>query len=288
MSQYPHVYCYWPNMDLFHCDAVWTEQLSVTPPQYEVRFGVVTWPPGPQLGRDYEPASYYAVDLGQPEPSPYCLSRGGYGNFDSWNADTSGSVLSYQLPYLDPRMVYKLRAILYHPGKDTWDIALRCDSGPQHRVHVGPNVPDTFWLEVPKELYRDARIAVDIARVSGDYVSLAGLKLYQLEPEPDGREGVQSAAGVPNTRLLTCTPNPLGRATTISYELASAGPVAITVHDVSGRLVRRIESGSRSAGAQAVTWDGTDDRGRAVPAGVYFVRFNANGETASRRVTLVR
>jgi flagellar hook assembly protein FlgD len=90
------------------------------------------------------------------------------------------------------------------------------------------------------------------------------------------------------TRLRGCTPNPLGRATTVSYELAHGGSVALSVHDVSGRLVRRLEDGYRSAGPHAVKWNGTDGHGRAVPAGVYFVRFSANGVTQSRRLTLVR
>jgi len=289
MSQYPHVYCYWPNMTAFKCDAVWTEQLSVTPPLYEVRFGVVTWPPGPQMGRGYEPASYYAAELGLPEPSPYCLSRGGHSKFDSWDTDTSGTVLSYRLLYLNPRMVYNLRAIMYHQGKETWDVDLRCDSGPWHRVHVGPNVPDTLWLQVPKALYKnDARIVVEVARVNGDYVSLAQLKLFQLEPESNGHEGVQGTAGVLRACLLNCAPNPFSRMATVSYELRQAGPVALTVHDVSGRLVRRLESGYRSPGRHEASWNATDDHGRRMPAGIYFLRFSAGGQASSRRVTLMR
>jgi hypothetical protein len=288
MSRYSHVYCYFPTMTSFTCDAVWTEQVPVSPPKYEVRFGTRQWSPLSLAGGDGELASYYEVKLGQPTPSPYCLSRGGYGNFDSWNADTSVSALSYQLPYLDPRMVYMLRAILYHKGKESWDADVRCDSGPWHRIRVGQNAPDTFWLQVPKALYKDGRIVVDVARASGDYVSLAGLKLYQLEPKPDGREGVQSLAVVLGTRLLTCAPNPLGRATTVSYELGRGGTVALSVHDVSGRLVRRLESGYRSPGKYEVDWNATDDHGRRMPAGVYFLRFSAGGQASSRRVTLVR
>ncbi len=105
-----------------------------------------------------------------------------------------------------------------------------------------------------------------------------------------GFSGVQGAgtAGALPTRLLSCTPNPFGRATAISYQVGCAGPVALTVHDVSGRLVRRLESGLRPAGKYVARWDGADGRGRTVPAGVYFVRLNTNGETSSRRVTLIR
>jgi len=85
----------------------------------------------------------------------------------------------------------------------------------------------------------------DVVRVTGDYVSLAGLKLFQIEPEPDGREGVQSTSGVLRTRLLNCAPSPFSRMAAVSYELGQAGSVELTVRDVSGRLVRRLESGYR-------------------------------------------
>lgn len=290
MSRYPHVDCYWPSMQTFKCNAVWTEQLSATPPRYEVRFGTRQWGSfGFADGGDYEPATYYAAELGQPEPSPYCSSRGGYAKFESWDADTSGTLLTYRLPYLDPRRTYRLRAVIYHEGKESWSADLRCDSGAWHRVHVGPSVPDTLWLQVPKALYRnDACIVVEVARVKGDYVSLAQLKLFQLEPESYGHEGVQSTAGVPRTRLLNCAPNPFSRMAAVSYELAQAGPVALTVHDVSGRLVRRLESGYRSSGKHEVSWNATDDHGRRMPGGVYFLRFSAGGQASSRRVTLMR
>ena len=245
---------------------------------------------GPGPHGDYEPASYYAAELGQPKQSPYCLSRGGYAQFESWNTDTSATGLTYQLPYLDPRRVYKLRAVLYHEGDGTWKAALRCDSGPWFHVKVAPRVPETVWVQVPKRMYnRDARIIVELARVTGGYVSLAKLKLFQVEEQP-GDEGVQSwGTGMTFvTRLRGCTPNPFARGTSVNYELAQYGTVELTVHDVSGRMVSRLESGPRQRGFHAVRWDGTDGRGRVLPAGVYFVRFSAGGKVSTGRVTLIR
>jgi len=241
--------------------------------------------------KDYEAGLYYAADLGRPEQSPYCLSRGGYAEFESWLVDTSATGLTYQLPYLDPRRSYKLCAILYHEGDSTWNAQVRCDSGPWHRVRVEPGVPDTFWLQVPKTLYkRDARIIAEVARVTGGYVSLAKLKLFQIEELTGEDGGVQSAGptGMLVTGLRRFTPNPFARTTAINYELACSGPVALTVHDVSGRLVRRLEAGPRSVGRHDARWDGTDVRGRRVPAGVYFVRLSADGKVMTGRLTLVR
>ena len=76
--------------------------------------------------------------------------------------------------------------------------------------------------------------------------------------------------------------------TPVNYELAQYGPVELTVHDVSGRLVRRLESGPRQRGFHSVRWDGADGRGRAAPAGVYFVRYSAGGTSSTGRLTLVR
>ncbi|MBN2465257.1 T9SS type A sorting domain-containing protein [candidate division WOR-3 bacterium] len=90
------------------------------------------------------------------------------------------------------------------------------------------------------------------------------------------------------TRLLGCMPNPFDRTTAINYQLGSAGSVALTLHDVAGRAVRRLACGPQPAGFHSVVWNGKDDRGRALPAGVYFCRMQSGSTTESRRVTLVR
>jgi hypothetical protein len=234
---------------------------------------------------------YYAAALGQPEQSPYCLSRGGFAQFESWNADTSATGLTYRLPYLDPPRMYQLCAVIYHEGKKSWSANVRCDSGDWTLVRSEPGVPETLWLKVPRHLYkRDARIILELARVTGDYVSLAKLKLFQIEEEPGRHGGVQSwGSGMTFvTRLRGCTPNPFAKGTSVNYELAQYGPVDLTIHDVSGRLVRMLESGPRQRGFRAVRWDGTDGRGHVVPAGVYFVRLSAGGRSSTGRLTLVR
>jgi len=144
---------------------------------------------------------------------------------------------------------------------------------------------------VPKHLYkRDARIILELERATGDYVSLAKLKLFQIEEETGGDGDVQSFGSDRKfiTRLRGCTPNPFAKGTSVNYELARYGLVSLTVHDVSGRLVRRLESGPRQKGIHAVRWDGSDGRGNALPAGVYFVRYSAGGAVSTGRLTLIR
>jgi flagellar hook assembly protein FlgD len=62
------------------------------------------------------------------------------------------------------------------------------------------------------------------------------------------------------------------------------GPFQIEIYDPSGRLVRRILSDATTTGIGAVTWDGRNEAGTRVSAGVYFCRLVAAGETVSERV----
>jgi len=51
-----------------------------------------------------------------------------------------------------------------------------------------------------------------------------------------------------------------------------AARTELSLFDVSGRLVRRLDSGVFESGYRSVTWDGRDAHGRRVAAGLYFLR----------------
>jgi hypothetical protein len=54
--------------------------------------------------------------------------------------------------------------------------------------------------------------------------------------------------------------------------IAKTGRVQVYVYDVAGRRVRMLADRVFPAGEQTLTWDGTDDGGRKLSRGVYFVR----------------
>jgi len=85
--------------------------------------------------------------------------------------------------------------------------------------------------------------------------------------------GVEQAPGL--TMSLLSYPNPFNPRTTIRFELDVAGVVGLKVVDPAGRAVRSLLSGELPAGRQEVDWNGLDDEGRAVAAGVYLVVLDA-------------
>jgi len=88
--------------------------------------------------------------------------------------------------------------------------------------------------------------------------------------------------------LYPSIPNPARGSCFIRYALPEPSQVTLRIYDVSGRLVRELEKGMRSAGANSVRWDGRDESGRPVAGGVYFYRLEAGGFTRTRSVVLLR
>lgn len=67
-----------------------------------------------------------------------------------------------------------------------------------------------------------------------------------------------------------------GKASAASFQLPlDAKEVLVGIFDSSGRLVRTMDLGSQSAGSQSLVWDGKDDKGNAVPDGLYAFQVEA-------------
>jgi hypothetical protein len=62
------------------------------------------------------------------------------------------------------------------------------------------------------------------------------------------------------------------------------GPARVTVSDARGRRVRLLLDGEATPGTRELSWDGRDDWGQTVPAGLYFVQAEAGGSRAGFKV----
>jgi hypothetical protein len=98
------------------------------------------------------------------------------------------------------------------------------------------------------------------------------------------------ASTVPRSgATLTAAPNPFNPATTLRFRTGAAGAVRLTVYDARGRQVRMLVNQQLSAGEHAARWDGRDDAGRAVAAGVYLARVTASsGEATTAKLMLAK
>jgi len=83
-------------------------------------------------------------------------------------------------------------------------------------------------------------------------------------------------------------PNPFNPSTAIAYQVGRKTRVLLELFDVLGRKVRTLVDGEQITGRYVARWDGKNDRGIPVTAGVYVCRIRAEGYSAARKMILVR
>jgi hypothetical protein len=79
-------------------------------------------------------------------------------------------------------------------------------------------------------------------------------------------------------------PNPSTGDATFAVRLTTAARLRVEILDLRGRIVAVPWSGPRGPGSHAVSWNGRDRDGHAVPPGIYLVRAAAAGRSATRRI----
>jgi hypothetical protein len=92
----------------------------------------------------------------------------------------------------------------------------------------------------------------------------------------------------PAVNVAAIRPNPTAGATEISFVLAADARTRVVIYGVRGERVRTLLDGEHPAGAHSLRWDGRDASGRFVAPGIYVVRFEAPGWSATRRIAVVR
>jgi hypothetical protein len=112
----------------------------------------------------------------------------------------------------------------------------------------------------------------DLAGIGFDYVG--------IEEEP-GAGQVAVFGFAPNMSTLNKD------RVSIFYTTTAPSHVSLKVYDNTGRLVRTLVDTQQPAGEKSVLWDNRDVNKRMVANGVYFLKLEAEGKTAVRKLILV-
>jgi hypothetical protein len=88
--------------------------------------------------------------------------------------------------------------------------------------------------------------------------------------------------------LLRTAPNPFRTIVDVNYHLPVAGRIRLDVYDVAGRRVKTLVDGDRGPGWHSESWDGRDERDKALPSGVYFLIMEDGREKVGKKCMLIR
>jgi len=114
------------------------------------------------------------------------------------------------------------------------------------------------------------------------------MKFFGCQVNP----GVEEEAAHVNKPITDCLyrvyPNPSSKAMSISYNIAARTNAVIIIYDVAGRVVRELVKGKHDPGSYTLTWDGRDNRGKGVSAGVYFLSLATSDYQGIQKIIQVR
>ncbi len=161
---------------------------------------------------------------------------------------------------------------LAHYGRGVWVFDIADPVNPtQLAYYDGPGQGST-WTANP-HLPSGKIVASDIGN---------GLLVLRIDSLPTAAEPANPELPV-LFALEAAYPNPFNPSTTLRFSLDSSADIRLSVLDAVGREVALIAEGSFSAGQHETSFDAKD-----LPSGLYLVRLEAEGRTASQRITLLK
>ncbi len=127
-------------------------------------------------------------------------------------------------------------------------------------------------------------------------VDMNGWKNYHgvvsATPNAMPQELTRRSAIASRFKLWGNYPNPFNPSTRIKFSVPSntrqKEKVVLVIYDNLGRPVHRLFEGTLSGGVYEISWQGRDDRGARLPAGIYFIRFQTRYLVETRKMILLR
>jgi hypothetical protein len=212
----------------------------------------------------------------------------GAQEFTAWHGDGEGGFVrpdeAYPCPYshwvsaADMNADSRLDVLLISPAQ-TMQVLLGREGGGfdahPHSYGIGP-FPRSAAVG---DLNHDG--TWDIVAATGYSQGLSVLMGTQPSAPPD--------APPPSRAAILSVRNPFRTQAELRYGVPVAGAASLTVYDVAGRRVRSLVEGRRLAlGTYRAVWDGFSTDGSQAAAGVYFIRLEMGGTSASSTVVRVR
>jgi hypothetical protein len=193
-------------------------------------------------------------NLTPPAPAPFTGDYAGGTATLHWAVNPA--------PYLGEYRLYRGSTAAFVPGPENLVVAQ----------------PDTGYVDAAGSLCYYKLCAADV------HENVSGFTLLL----PSGVSDVAGPALPSAVFLAPPAPNPARGATAVRFGLPREAHVELALYDQQGRRVRLLLNGTLPAGEQTRTWDGCDESGHALPAGLYFVRLATEGRTLVSRLAVIR
>ncbi len=83
-------------------------------------------------------------------------------------------------------------------------------------------------------------------------------------------------------------PNPFTKYTTIEFTITRQSKVRLDIFNITGKRVKTLYDQKATPGKYSFSWDGKDNSGAELPAGIYLYRLDIQYETATRKMMMLK
>jgi hypothetical protein len=112
---------------------------------------------------------------------------------------------------------------------------------------------------------------------------------YVFSYTPDQSLSTDKPKLIPsNFYLGNAYPNPFNPQTKIKYSVPKKSRVDLYIHDLSGKRIKTLFIGQRSTGSHIVNWDGKNNVGKPVSAGLYFYTLDTPSNRQTKKLILIK
>lgn len=112
--------------------------------------------------------------------------------------------------------------------------------------------------------------------------------LSETDKAAGSRDWLKQTEARPGRFFVETWPNPARNGAELHYALPRGEEHDLSIYDLRGRLVRRVVSGQAEAGTYTRRWDGRNEGGTPVSAGIYFARLRIGAEVISQRIIVMK
>jgi hypothetical protein len=158
--------------------------------------------------------------------------------------------------------------------------------------HDQTNNPDSFTTITTLFIPAGSNCAVILRDMvdsasAGSYVVFDALRFVNTANAKIADEQSQQVFPA-DINLHPAYPNPFNTSTTLSYELLVNSVVKIDIFDILGDHVKTVLNEKQAPGYKMIVWDGTNDRNKTVPTGIYYYTVSTNRFSQINKVVLIK
>jgi agmatine/peptidylarginine deiminase len=149
----------------------------------------------------------------------------------------------------------------FHWYIDPWTITL------PHIMEMSDMLTLNVKIDIPVDKYL-GYLVVDTLDIQTEN----GLQQVIIKVDSDLLSGLAGPLAQSSSVIESVAPNPFSSETRISFRLEHSSDVSLAVYNLQGQVIRNLVARNFSSGIHEVNWDGKNNSGSEVSAGIYMLK----------------